>query len=413
MRRSLAVPVVAALLLLPALPGRAETIELPAPQSEQLSGVELLGTLGTPTDQLPGYILPGPVSNNELVQVTVSADGSVKQVLDDQRIRVNGSGDYFIREAGPARRAVATGDEPPVLNLGDVIWQGFSTGSRQLSAQLELDPDIESHHLPLQVRLAFTASDGRKISLAPGARVPGQGTVTLTVSNTTEQKVLLPTAQDAPARPVAAVLDRMLAAARSAAPARLPTDRTGLPSELSVVGATARQASQQMPLQLRGTLSSITADPTPGRATPGRAIVGLETMLTGTSRFTLSVPGPGSLALDLTAVPALDADTLLPPRGAKSWSAWAAADPPIAERKAALDVLVQTAATGSRASAYSPYLGSQLEGGGQTTFHYMLAATLSAGTTAAPLSPRPLSISLAVVGALVLAGLGFVLWRKS
>jgi hypothetical protein len=122
---------------------------------------------------------------------------------------------------------------------------------------------------------------------------------------------------------------------------------------------------------------------------------------------------PGILNLELTAVPALDPAGLAPPPGASSWSAWAASDPPIAERRAALDLLVQAAATGSRASAFSPYLGSQLESRGRTTFRFVLAATRAAGPAPQPLSPRPVPIGLAILGALALLGSGVVLWRRS
>jgi hypothetical protein len=410
----LVAPVLVALLLAPALPSYADTIELPGPQSDQLNGVEMLATLGTSRDQLPGYILPGAVANDELIQVAVSSRGAVQQVRDDQRIRLAGSGDYFIREAGPARRAVATGDESPVLSFGDIIWQGFSTGSRTLGAQLELDPDIESAHLPLRMTLSFTAPGGHPTAIAPDARLPSAGAVTLTLSNTSGQHTALPTAMDAPARPVAAVLDRVVGAARSSAPSRLPTTRTNLPLEVQVTGAATKLATQMMPLQVRGTIGVDSLDQvSSGSASASVDPVRIDTMLENTTRFTVVVRSPGQLALDLTATPALDIRSLIPPRGFHSWSAWADANPPIAERRAALNLLVQTAAIGSRASAYSPYLGSQLEAVGGTAFHYVLAPVDTSVTTASPLNPRPLPIGLAIMSALVLTGAGVVIWRRS
>ena len=74
---------------------------------------------------------------------------------------------------------------------------------------------------------------------------------------------------------------------------------------------------------------------------------------------------------------------------------------------------MQAAADGSRASAYSPYLGSQLETRGRTTFGYRLAAAGAPGRASVELTPRPVPIGLAIAGALALLGAGAVLWRRS
>ena len=74
---------------------------------------------------------------------------------------------------------------------------------------------------------------------------------------------------------------------------------------------------------------------------------------------------------------------------------------------------MQAAATGARASAYSPYLGSQLEPRGHTAFGYRLAAVRTAGPASTRLTPRPVPIGLAVLGALALLGSGVLVWRRS
>ncbi|HEV2886554.1 MAG TPA: hypothetical protein VGX49_06565 [Jatrophihabitans sp.] len=399
-----------ATLLALAAPCYADTIELPAPQADQLGGGELFQALGASRDQLPGYLAPGPLSNDELVQVEVSGDGRVRRVTDEQRIRITGTGDYFVRESGPARAALSVGGDVPVLSLGDIVWQGFSTGSQQLAARIELDPELESAHLPIRVGLTFTTAGGQPTVLGPDRQVPGAGTLTLTLDNTSRQPATLPTGADATARQLATALDRLRAAAPDGtAAARLPTTRTGIPPQLQVTGAGSRQAEQLMPLRLRGSLSvRATGQP----SAPGSA-VRLDSLLQGSSRFSLQVRQPGTVTLELTAVPALDPRSLIPPRGAPSWSAWAGTDPPIAERRAALDLLVQAAATGSRASAYSPYLGSQLETRGRTTFRYLLAAARPPVAPPARLTPRPVPNLLVVLGALALLGSGVVLWRRS
>ena len=399
--------VTAALLLAAAGPCYADTIELPAPQADQLGGSELFQALGVPQDQLPGYLAPGPLRNDELVQVEVSGDGRVTRVRDEQRIQITGTGDYFVREAGPARAAVALGGDVPVLSFGDVLWQGFSPGSRQLAARMELDPELEASHLPLAVSLSFAAGE-RRSTVDPDGQLREPGVLTLTLDNLSRQQVSLPTGTDAAARQLAPALDRLLAEARGADAGRLPTTRTGIPPELQVTARGTRQSVQLMPLRLRGTLR-VTAT---GAAGPVDA-VRIDTLLQASARFSLTVRRPGKAALELTATPALDPRSLLPPRGLASWSAWAASGPPAAERRAALDALVQAAATGSRASAYSPYLGSQLEPQGRTVFRYALATTRPVAAGPARLTPRPVPIGLAILGALALLGSGAVLWRRS
>lgn len=403
--------VLAAVTVLLALagPGHADIIELPPPQADQLGGAELFQALGASRDQLPGYLAPGPISNDEVVGVEVSADGRVTRVSDEQRLRISGTGDYFVRIAGPARAAVALGGDAPVLSFGDVIWQGFSTGSRQLAARIELDPEIESRHLPLRMRLSFTAG-GRPSAVGPDALVPGSGVLTLTLDNTSRQQVSLPTGADASARQLAPALDRLLAQARGAS-GRLPTTRAGIPSQLRVTAGATRQAVQLMPLRLRGTLRVTATGRQASAATV--SVVRIDSLLRGSARFDLAVRQPGKVALELTAAPALDPHSLTPPRGAASWSAWAGSDPPIAERRAALDALVQAAATGSRASAYSPYLGSQLEPRGRTTFRYTLATARPLAVEPARLTPRPAPIAVAILGVLALFFSGAVLWRRS
>jgi hypothetical protein len=396
-------------LLALAGPCHADTIELPPPQADQLGGSELFQALGTSRDQLPGYLAPGPLSNDEIVRVEASGDGRISRVTDEQRVGITGTGDYFLRESGPALSAAAAGADVPVLTLGDVIWQGFSTGNRQLAARIELDPGIEARHLPLRIGLTFTAPGRRPTVLGPDRQVPGAGTVTLTLHNATAQPVLIPTAADAAARRVAPALDRLLLDARDGPTARLPTIRTGIPAQLPVLGRAGKQAVELVPLQVRGTLS-VTADRT---AADDVSTVRLDSLLRGSARFSVAVRQPGKVALDLTAVPALDPAALAPPRGLPSWSAWARSDPPLAERRAALDLLVRAAVIGSRASAYSPYLGSQWENRGSTTFRYQLATTATAGAARARVTPRPVPISLAVVGALLLLGGGALLWRRS
>jgi hypothetical protein len=133
----------------------------------------------------------------------------------------------------------------------------------------------------------------------------------------------------------------------------------------------------------------------------------------GSTEFTAVLGAAGAISLDLNVVPALDARQLTPPRGLTTWSAWARSRPPPAERQAALDLLVATAAAGARASSYSPYLGVDLPGTGSTVFHYAFAPREAVRTAAASLHPKGGPIALAGFALLlVLVNAGLV-WRRS
>jgi hypothetical protein len=344
----------------------------------------------------------------------------VARVSADQRLTLEGEGDYAIRERGPARSATSLSDDPaPVTQRGAVVWQGFSPGRRALAARLVLDPAIESPHLPLMVRVTYTGEHGPAM-LLPGARVPGPGTVTVTLTDATSQPQQLPTGTDADARVVAAALDKALAAARRPSSLRLPSTEGGLPRTLTVTGAAQTPASQALPLHLSGSLRLVGAEGQvsgPTVAPDGSFAGTLGGSLPGNGgasvSFTVRASGPGTLALDLTAVGALNARELAPPDGFASWTRWAAAGPPVAERKTALDLLVAVAASGARQSSYSPYLGADLAGTGSTAFHYAFAPRPAPSAVRRELEPRWGAVSLAGLALALLLVNGALIWRRS
>jgi hypothetical protein len=414
---------VALVLLLPGLrsgAASADTIELPTSDAAQLAATEILKLLpGFRPDRLLPSDVPGPVVNDEVVHVGVAGDGAVRRVLLDQRLQLRGTGDYSVRERGPAREATSLGDEPPpVTRRGAVVWQGFSPGSRDLAARLVLDPQIEAVHLPLAVTASFTGSGGTR-PLEPGGRVPGAGTVTLTLKNLTEQPAQLPTGSDVRATAVAPLLDRALQVARHPSARRLPSTDEGLPARLSVDGAEQVDATQAVPFRLTGSVRLVgTTGSVSGPATSplpdGARFAGVLGGVGGAQEvsFSVRVDGPGTVGLDVTAVAALDARALAPPGGFASWRAWAASSPTRADRKAALDLLVQVAATGARASSYSPYLGADLLGSGSTTFRYAFAPAERAAATRPHLEPRWGAISLVSLAFLLLLTNAGLLWRR-
>jgi len=407
-------------LLLPAT-ASADQIELPTSDAAQLAATEILKQLPNfrPDRLLPSDV-PGPVVNDEVVTVGVAGDGTVRRVLLDQRLQLQGTGDYAVRERGPAREATSLGDEPPpITRRGAVVWQGFSPGSRDLAARLLLDPQIEAQHLPLSVGVTFTGSDGTPRPLDAGGHVPGAGTVTVTLKNVTEQPAELPTGADAEPSSVAVLLDRALAVARHPSARRLPSTDGGLPKSLTVDGAAAVQASQAVPFRLTGTLRlSGTTGEVVGPATTslpdGASFAGVLGGVDGAPEvsFAVRAAGPGLLLLDVRAVAALDARALAPPRGLATWKAWAASSPPKAERKAALDLLVQVAATGARASSYSPYLGADLLGSGSTSFRYAFAPAQKTAVVRPSLEPKWGPIALASLAFLLVLTNAGLLWRR-
>src|SRR3954467_6802751 len=164
--------------------GDRSGLRLPAPVRE----VDPLTTaqLGLRPDRLLKSQVAGSVRDDEHVVVALGPSGSPTAVTDTQRLDIRGAGNYIVRELGPAREAVGLGvTVPPVLELGTVIWQGFSPGRRVLSARLTLDPGIEAARLPMTVTLAFRAADGRRVPLDPGAVAPADGTATVTLHNAT------------------------------------------------------------------------------------------------------------------------------------------------------------------------------------------------------------------------------------
>src|SRR3954447_11177223 len=175
-------PTLAAAVTAPA--EEADQIRLPAPvrDVDPLQGVNL----GLRPDRLRKSVVPGTASDREAVVVAVGPTGAPTAVTDTQRLVINGAGNYIIRELGPARAAVGLNDTvPPVLELGTVVWQGFSPGRRALSARLSLDPGIEAARLPLAVSFVFTDRSGGTRPLGPGAAAPAAGTVKITLTNNT------------------------------------------------------------------------------------------------------------------------------------------------------------------------------------------------------------------------------------
>ena len=394
-----------------AAPARADPLVLPTAEQARQTAAALLAAVEARPDRGLVSRVPGPATNDELVLVGLDGEGAAQRVEVEQHVVLSGEGDFQVRERGPARAARTLSEESaPVTKFGAVVWQGFTSGDppRELAAVLTLDPALEQPRLPLVVRTSFTAPGRAPVPLGPGGAVPGPGEVTVEVVNQTAQPADLPTAQDVEPAAVAGALDAARAVAEAPAGPRLPSTGDRLPPRVEVRGPGRRQGTQQVPLQLTGTLrlSGTTGQVQGGGTSPlpdGASVAG--TLSAAPASFRVRTDGPGVLALDLTAVPALDPRTSTPPGGARTWAAWARRSPDAAARRAALDLLVDVAATGARARAFSPYLGADLAGSGRTRFRFSFVPPEVAAAVRAPLEPRPAALALAGLAAgLVLTG---------
>ena len=398
------------LVTVPALAAEPHRLQLPRPVHE----VSVLGGVGLAPDRLLTSRTPGPVTNREAVTVSLGADGTPVAVTVEQRISITGTGDYQVRERGPARRVESIGNTvPPVLKLGTVVWQGFSPGRRELAARLTLDAGLEAPRLPLAVRLQFTDRDGRRTTLGPGGVVPGPGTVTVTLTNSTAVPVTVPVGTAEPAA-VAPVLQSLLEAARRPRPGRPPTAGSGLPA--SVPGTASGTASVPALAALR-VVGSIRMPATTARVTgPGATPLPDGARVRGTLQagvsFQVSALAAGRLHLDLSVQPWLDPRTLAPPAQYRSWSAWAAGNPSGTATAKATRVLITEAANAARAAEYTPYLDADLNGTATTTYRYVVAPSAAGPTAEVALRPKPAAIATAAVAVLlILVDLGLI-WRR-
>jgi hypothetical protein len=392
-------------------PTAADSITLPAP----VRGVAPVADAGLTHEQLRTSQAPGAVDGSQDVTVAVGPTGAPADVTVVQRLRIRGTGDYAIRQRGPARSAVALDDTvPPVLDRGTVVWQGFSPGERGLAARLTLDPGLEAPRLPLAATVSFQATDGRVGALDDGAVAPADGTAYLTLTNQTgsERQVQTGVAQPLP---LATALDRLRTAAEHPGAAVPPTAGDGLP--LSLPGRPTGTATQPVvaPLVVTGSIrvpgstGSVVSGPGTSAVADGTDVSGT---LAGQVGFQVRLRRGQRLTFDLGVQPWLDPRDLAPPAPADSWQAWAGRDPTTPDIAAATATLVAQAAAAARAAEYSPYLQSGVPGAHVSTFRYVVAPATATRRAGARLTPRPGPIAAVVVALLAITGNAVLLRRR-
>jgi hypothetical protein len=409
-----------ALVTVPILPGQAPAatstraeIPLPAPvhNVDPLANVNL----NLRKDRLLKSVVPGPVNNTEHLTAELGPTGAPAVVQDVQELVITKPGPYIVRELGPARAAVSLNDtNPPVLELGQVVWQGFSPGRRDLQAQLTLDAGLEAHRLPMSATFTFRDRHGKPGLLKPGGVAPADGTVTMTLNNQTALPTLVPTGT-ADVGPLAANLDLLLAAGNQPRLAVPPYAGGRLP--LAIPGHVTGQAQVNAVSALRvtGTIGVVgaTADTVQGPgttpATGGASIAGT---LNAQVTLTVGMRSGQRLALDLQVLPWLDPRTLLPPAPAATWKQWAAGRPAASDVTAATNTLIGAAAVTARSAEYSPYLQADTPGPDLSTFHYVMAAETATRRAGVAINAKPGAITATFTALLAIAGNAALLRRR-
>jgi hypothetical protein len=94
-------------------------------------------------------------SNRERVVVGLDEDGTPNSIRVQQTIVLNRLGDYIFAVAAPVRTVLpGPGTEtPPGQRRNQILWQGFSPGTRKLSALADLRVEESAPLLPVKVRV--------------------------------------------------------------------------------------------------------------------------------------------------------------------------------------------------------------------------------------------------------------------
>lgn len=408
------------LIAAPILPGSSAATAAPKasiPLPPPVRNVDPLGgiNIGLRADRLKKSVVPGTVDNTEHITARLGAAGAPAAVEDIQELAITGAGAYIVRELGPARAAVSLNDtNPPVLELGQVVWQGFSPGHRDLQAQLTLDPGIEAHRLPMAVTLGFKDSRGKSHPLQPGGVAPADGTLSVTLANQTALPTIVANGT-AEVGPLATYLDRLLRAGSNPRVGVPPYAGGGLPASVPGQVSGQTQITATSALRVTGTIgvAGATTDTVQGPGTTpaagGASIAGtLDSQVT----LTVGMRTGQRLHLDLNVLPWLDPRTLTPPAPASTWKQWAATHPTPSDVTTATSTLIAAAATTARSAEYSPYLQADTPGPDLSTFRYVMATETATRRASNVVTAKPGAIAAAVLAFIAIAGNAALLRRQ-
>jgi len=357
--------------------------------------VVLPGPVPYPTDSPPlvsggvlpqMYLAPGlHVASNELVRVGVDRSGRPNAVSVRQQLVVSGKGDYQLAVGGPVadvRRAPGSESEPG-FRADQVLWAGFSPGKKVLSADVKLRVEPAKHYLPLRLALRRDG-DGVSLTVTNATATP---VMTYTgVVRTAEMAKLL----DATRRSALAGERVTAAFATFIGPVHTPTQPVVIEAPLRIEGK----------LQLSGgspvSFSRVLGD--------GRPL-----------SFTVHASGSGAAEVRLRASPVPVVKLLTPP-GARTWKK--------AARRRRLDPaellrrLLGTRQRLVRADQYQTFLADpDADGHSRAVYEYQTVAAQGPQHVASPArgggESDALLIVLVILGSLVVAGGGLVVWAHS
>ena len=355
--------------------------------------VVLPGPVPYPTDSPPlvgggvlasAYIAPGlHIASTERVRVDVDGTGKPNAIHVQQKLKVKGKGDYQVAVSGPiedVQRGPGSQSEPG-FRADQVLWAGFSPGTKQLAADIALRVPPAASYLPL--RLHLTREDGG---------------VTLRVTNATTTPVM---SYEGVVRPTE--IARLLDATRRSSLAGERV-KAAFATFLGTVRVPKRPLQIEAPLRVQGELDL-----------PGREPVTFSRVL-GDGQplsFEVHAEGSGEPDLDLSASPAPVVHLLRPP-GAPTWAAAIKRRPiPAAEL---LSRLIGARFRLVRADQYRTFLADpDADGHSRAVYEYKTVAAQGPQHQAAPArgGSNALVIALVILGSLVVAGGGLVVWAYS
>jgi len=388
------------------LAAAAAGLAAPASTAASIQQVLLPGPTPYPTQSPPLAVggAPPPAALSfavharaaERVRAGVGPGGELVSLRVLHRLVLTGKGDYLIVVGAPVEdvRAGAGSDSQPGLRTGQILWSGFSSGSKVLAADAELRVREARELLPLRLR-----------AIREGSRY------SLTVTNATTIAEIAYGGEGLPQQ-LAELLDRTRR--ESLAGERLS------PAYASVKGfVRARKDAPRIaaPLRVEGTLHFPSA---PGSARGGTVhgkTVSFSAVLGDASPLSLRVDvsgGGGAPRLRVVARPTRLVRALTPPRAAS----WAVA---VRRRAIPADLLLRRLIDARmqlvRSDQYQAFLSNpDPQGANRTVYVY---ETATAAPTAAPApntgsgGGNELVLTLAILGSVLVAGAALVLWAHS
>jgi hypothetical protein len=387
-RRALAAAALAALTVPAAALADTQQVLLPGPTPYPTTSPPLATVASAVGATLTFRI---HASSDQRMTAGVGADGSVVTVRALQNLHLIGTGDYLIVVPAPVLdvRAAPGSQSQPGQRRGQILWAGFASRRRLLSADATLRPGPVLPFLPLRLR---ASRDG------------GRYTLTLTNSTLTSEVAFQGSGSRAE---LVSLLDQTRR--ESLAHRRLTPAYATISGLVSQRPQKARIAA---PLLVSGELLF----PHPPVSAAGGVIDGRSVRFS----FVLDdeqplsrrveVTGGGEPRLHVEARPTAVVRGLRPPRGGSWRSTRLPAD-------ALLRTLIDTRMQLVRSDQYQGFLANPDPlGRNSTVYVYETAPASRAGPVAeTPTSGRDstLVLLLAVGGAIVAAGAGLVAWAHS